>query len=187
MNPYLTGNPVYRGASNAPTRGTVDPMGYINRSLASPVGGDGMSDKRSGLAQAALMRLQGMPASGGGNSQQQPPPPHPETVPNAPLPNLGFTVSPTGQLIPTHPDPAGQTVNAVMGMNGPPQPQVNEAQLMQAARDRLSHALTAKEMLAKHHLSMEQLQMRAAEMINRHGRAVQSHKEASQPKEPANG
>jgi hypothetical protein len=73
MNPYLTGNPVYRGASNAPTRGTVDPMGYINRSLASPVGGDGMSDKRSGLAQAALMRLQGMqgPSSGGSSNQQE--------------------------------------------------------------------------------------------------------------------
>jgi hypothetical protein len=123
VNPYLMGNPVYRGASNAPTRGTVDPMGYINRSLASPVGGDGMSDKRSGLAQAALMRLQGMqaPNGGGGGNSQQPPPPHPETVPNAPLPNLGFTVSPTGQLIPTHPDPAGTNSSCSNG-NGWPAP-----------------------------------------------------------------
>lgn len=154
-------------------------MGYINRSLASPVGGDGMSDKRSGLAQAALMRLQGMQGPSSGGSSNQPPPPHPETVPNAPLPNLGFTVSPTGQLIPNHPDPAGQTVNAVMGMNGPPQPQVNEAQLMQAARDRLSHAMTTREMFAKHHLSMEQLQMKAAEMINRHGRSVRPKEETA--------
>jgi hypothetical protein len=49
---------------------------------------------------------------------------------------------------------------------------------MQAARDRLSHAMTTREMLAKHHLSMEQLQMKAAEMINRHGRAVQSHRQS---------
>lgn len=182
MNPYLAGNPIYRGASNAPTRGTVDPMGYINRSLASPVGGDGMSDKRSGLAQAALMRLQGMQASGGqGGQQQEPPPLHPETIPNAPLPNLGFTVSPTGQLISTHPNPAGQTLGAVSGMGGggPGQPQVNEAKLMQAARDRLSHAMTTREMLAKHHISMEQLQMKAAEMINRHGRAVRPKEETN--------
>lgn len=165
MNPYLVGNRIYRGASNAPTRGTVDPMGYIDRSLASPVGGDGMSDKRSGLAQAAMARLQG------GGQQNQPPPLHPEATPNAPV-SLGFTVSRTGQLIPNHPDPVGKTVSSVMGMNAPqPQP-VNESALMQAARDRLSHALTTREMLAKHHMSMEQLQMKGAEMINRHAKAV---------------
>lgn len=173
MNPYLTGNPIYRGASNAPTRGTVDPMGYINRSLASPVGGDGMSDKRSGLAAAALTRLQGMPpSSNSGGQQQMPPPVHPEATPNAPLPNLGFTVSRTGQLIPSHPDPVGQTVSAVTGSLNPPNSQVNEAQLMQAARDRLSHSISTREMLAKHHLTMEQLQMKAAQMINQHGKSV---------------
>ena len=49
---YLVGNRVYKGASNAPTRGTVDPMGYVERSLNNP------SQKRSGLAAAALRRLQ---------------------------------------------------------------------------------------------------------------------------------
>jgi hypothetical protein len=179
MDSYLVGNRVYRGASNAPTRGTVDPMGYINRSIASPVGGDGMSDKRSGLAQAALMRLQGMqgPQQGSGsNSQQQGPPPiHPEATPNAPVPGLGFTVSPTGQLIPTHPDPAGQTLTALGASMSPPNPEASEPELMQAARERLSHHLDTREMMAKHHLSMEKLQMQAAEMINRHGKAVRSN------------
>lgn len=46
---YAVGNRIYRGASSAPTRGTVDPMGYIERSLM---------DSRSGLAEAALRRLQ---------------------------------------------------------------------------------------------------------------------------------
>jgi len=112
VNPYLAGNRVYRGASNAPTRGTVDPMGYINRSLASAVGGDGQSDQRSGLAQAAMQRIQGL------NSQPQLPqaqPPHPEIVPYADAP-IGFTISPTGQRVPIHPDPVGQTQRAVNGM-----------------------------------------------------------------------
>jgi len=168
VNPYLTGNRIYRGASNAPTRGTVDPMGYIDRSLASAVGGDGQSDQRSGLAQAAMQRIQGM------NSQPQlpqPQPPHPEVVPYADAP-IGFQVDRVGRLIPIHPDPVGQTQRAVAGVMQPPESQVNEAQLMQAARDRLMHHISTKEMLAKHHLSMEKLQMQAAEAINRHGKSV---------------
>lgn len=58
MDRYLTGNKVYRGGSSAPTMGTVDPMGYIDREinkrsnmLSDP------SQTRSGLAQAALQRL----------------------------------------------------------------------------------------------------------------------------------
>lgn len=52
LSSYLAGNRIYRGASNAPTRGTVDPMGYVERSLNNP------SQRRSGLASAALRRLQ---------------------------------------------------------------------------------------------------------------------------------
>ena len=48
---YSVGNRVYKGASSAPTRGTVDPMGYVERSLNNP------SQSRSGLAQAALRRM----------------------------------------------------------------------------------------------------------------------------------
>lgn len=51
---YAVGARVYRGGSSAPTRGTVDPMGYVDRSLNQP------SDSRSGLAAAALRQLQGM-------------------------------------------------------------------------------------------------------------------------------
>lgn len=50
---YSVGNRVYRGGSSAPTQGTVDPMGYIDRGLNNP------SQKRSGLAEAALRRLGG--------------------------------------------------------------------------------------------------------------------------------
>src|SRR5690349_9290519 len=105
MNPadYLVGRPVYRAASNAPTRGTVDPMGYIDRQLnsrsfASPVGGDGFSDKRSGLAQAALQRLQ----QGQGSPQSQPQGMPQGSIPGGPI---GYIVSPTGRLIPTHDQP----------------------------------------------------------------------------------
>lgn len=54
---YAVGNPVYRGGSFAPTMGTVDPMGYVERSLNQP------SDARSGLAEAALRRMSSMGAN----------------------------------------------------------------------------------------------------------------------------
>lgn len=47
---YSVGNRVYRGGSSAPTVGTVDPMGYIERELNK------VADSRSGLAAAALRR-----------------------------------------------------------------------------------------------------------------------------------
>jgi len=163
MNPlrYLMGSPVYRAASNAPTRGTVDPMGYINRSLASPVGGDGLSDRRSGLAQAALSRLRNSQNGhlGPAHMATLMPPPQPvqpqvsqtPVVPN----NSGFTVTATGQLMPISATPIKQPVA--------PDP----AQMMQAARDRLQHVITTKEMLTKHQINMQN-------MILRHGRTVQS-------------
>lgn len=49
---YSVGNRVYRGGSSAPTQGTVDPMGYIDRELNNMA-----SQQRSGLAAAALRRL----------------------------------------------------------------------------------------------------------------------------------
>jgi hypothetical protein len=42
-----TGNPVYNGASNAATMGTVDPSGYVDR------------ERRSGLAAAMMGRRSG--------------------------------------------------------------------------------------------------------------------------------
>lgn len=66
---YSVGNRVYRGGSSAPTQGTVDPMGYIDRELNNP------SQRRSGIAQEALRRMRGQ--MGGGlpgpsNSMQRP-------------------------------------------------------------------------------------------------------------------
>lgn len=55
---YSVGNRVYRGGSSAPTQGTVDPSGYIDRELNNVA-----SQQRSGLAQAALRRLKGPGAS----------------------------------------------------------------------------------------------------------------------------
>lgn len=49
---YSVGNSVYGGGSPQATQGTVDPSGYIDRSLNT-------SQSRSGLAQAAISRLQG--------------------------------------------------------------------------------------------------------------------------------
>ena len=200
MNPaaYLVGRRVYRGASNTPTRGPVDPMGYIERSLASPVGRDGLSDRRTGLAQAALSRLRSsrgghsgyghMPMPGAnilGNQGMNPvmgSPRNPIDFSGAnpmmssgaaqnftPEPvSRGYTVSPTGQLLPEHPNPYDATMAA---MNGTPEAP-NEAQLLQAARDRLQHHFTTKEMLTKHQVAMHKLAFDKANHINRHRMAV---------------
>jgi hypothetical protein len=50
---YSVGDRVYRGTSSAPNLGTVDPMGYIDRALTNA------RSNRSGLAQAALRRMEG--------------------------------------------------------------------------------------------------------------------------------
>lgn len=49
-SPYAAGRKIYRSGSTAPTQGTVNPMGYITRSLTQ------QSTRRSGLAAAALRR-----------------------------------------------------------------------------------------------------------------------------------
>lgn len=73
MNSRITnsvGKRVYRGGSFAPNRGKVNPGGYIKREVrkrgVSQIGGDGMSDTRSGLAKAALARMQ----AGGGRQSK---------------------------------------------------------------------------------------------------------------------
>lgn len=50
---YAAGKKVYRSGSSAPTQGTVNPTGYVERSLAA-------STSRSGLASAALRRIQAL-------------------------------------------------------------------------------------------------------------------------------
>lgn len=52
MNRYAAGNKVYNGGSSAATRGTVDPQGYVERSLRQR-----NSNRRSGHAAAAMRRL----------------------------------------------------------------------------------------------------------------------------------
>jgi hypothetical protein len=93
-------------------------------------------------------------------------PPNPYANPQ-PI-SRGYTVSPTGQLLPDHPNPYDATMAM---MNGTPEAP-NESQLMQAARDRMQHHISTKEMLTKHQLQMQKLQMQAAQQINRHRMAV---------------
>lgn len=85
MDRYLSGNRVYRHGSHAPTIGTVDPQGYVERELRKRM--FDTSQTRSGLAQAALQRLRGgtmqppqrqpmpwNPGGGGPGIQRQPMP-----------------------------------------------------------------------------------------------------------------
>lgn len=90
-----TGNRVYQGARQAPNKGPVSAagaQGYLQREIqnrnkgtARPVGGDGKSDSRSGVAAKALNRLTG-PGRGRPNplSAQPKPPPPPAANPNSP-------------------------------------------------------------------------------------------------------
>lgn len=55
---YLAGNKVYRSGSHAPTVGTVDPTGYIERELRKRMFDQQASQTRSGLAATALRRIQ---------------------------------------------------------------------------------------------------------------------------------
>lgn len=125
---YGRGQPVYSNGSHAPTTGTVDPSGYIDRSLNNP------SDSRSGLAAAALDRL-----SGNGSMPQQ----SPGVLPLGDVTTL--TITPTGQLIPNAPQPSQAEVgsmqpaldsSALSGMGAPNVPTLVPP-LMQAALSRL--------------------------------------------------
>lgn len=90
---YLTGNRVYRGGSSAPTMGTVDPQGYVERELRKRMLLQEPSQTRSGLAQAALQRIQGGMLS-----------PQRQTMPYSP----GET-TPQRQIMPTS-GPQGQAI-----------------------------------------------------------------------------
>jgi len=62
FNKFAAGRKVYGQGATSPTRGTVDPSGYIKRELArrsmqhgvSRQGSDGQSDTRSGIAHTAI-------------------------------------------------------------------------------------------------------------------------------------
>src|SRR5690349_5234025 len=62
FNKFAAGRKVYGQGATSPTRGTVDPSGYIKRELArqsnqqgvSRIGNDGKSDTRSGIAHNAI-------------------------------------------------------------------------------------------------------------------------------------
>lgn len=63
---FLNGNRVYRGTSHSPDSGRKDPSGYIKRENHS-------SDKRSGLASAALNLRDRITGGGEGGAQMQQP------------------------------------------------------------------------------------------------------------------
>ncbi len=77
FNKFAAGRKVYGQGATSPTRGTVDPGGYIRRELArqsqqrgvSRVGNDGQSDTRSGLAHNAIRNNLG---NNVGRTQQTP-------------------------------------------------------------------------------------------------------------------
>lgn len=56
--PFATGKKVYSNGTNAPTRGTVNPAGYIKRELTN-------GPRRSGIAKAAINRVEGGRGFGG--------------------------------------------------------------------------------------------------------------------------
>lgn len=82
---YSTGNKVYGMGRSNPTSGTVDPAGYVERSANNQA-----SNRRSGLAAAALRRL-------GGGQPQQPAPVEPQTTGEAQP--LGVIVLPDGRRV----------------------------------------------------------------------------------------
>lgn len=123
-----TGRTIYRASSYAPTRGTVDPTGYIQRELrkrgVSNFGADGQSDTRSGLAQRSLNRSPtltpvGQPQAKGRNtnktSQGASNAPTPaSTVPTTPAVTTPVVnVSPTGQIQLTLPAEDASNLDAI--------------------------------------------------------------------------
>lgn len=125
---YGRGQPVYSNGSHAPTSGTVDPSGYIDRSLNNP------SDSRSGLAAAALDRLSGTNPTA---------PQSPGVLPLGDVTTL--TITPTGQLVPNAPQPQQLPESGSMqpalgvpqGQGSTPQIPTATSPLMQAALSRI--------------------------------------------------
>lgn len=119
---YLVGKRVYNGGSSMPTSGTVDPSGYIARGINQ------QSEKRSGLAAAALSRIN--------DNKPDVPSQDPNTAaPTTPImatgPTIKFQISPTGRLIPDF-----SNEQQAPGQMQPPPP-VDNGSLMAAALARL--------------------------------------------------
>lgn len=112
---YAAGQKVYGTGSSAPTTGTVDPTGYIDRELNKSTTG-APSQARSGLAQAALAKLKGNPI--GDYQVTQPGPSSP-----AAAPITGFVINEIGQLVPQSPTPPPidpTDAGGMMPQGGPP-------------------------------------------------------------------
>ena len=122
---YGRGQPVYSNGSYAPTKGTVDPQGYIDRSLNKP------SQSRSGLAAAALSKLKGAVP------QQQN---IPGVLPIGDIKTL--TITPTGQLVPDTEDTT-QEPQPVLSGSGLEQmsPEIGPSALSPLAQAALSRVL----------------------------------------------
>ena len=88
------GKPIYRMSSFAPTRGPVNPQGYLQRELRKQglMGSDGQSDRRSGLA-SNMLNNRGIVAGEPGNK--------PPGSPGGPRPDSGTRSPGPGPLHPT--------------------------------------------------------------------------------------
>lgn len=108
VDSYARGDTIYGNGSHAPTSGTVDPTGYVTREMNKQTAPGGPSQKRSGLASAAMDRISGYEDNG----TQMPP-----TGAIAQLPS--FTINDIGQLIPVN--PALDPTPSMPGMGDPSQ------------------------------------------------------------------
>lgn len=99
---YSAGNKVYGTGRSNPTSGTVDPSGYVDRSFNNAA-----SQRRSGLAQAALGRMAGNAAPVGGalptvqNADQRQALINQNMSGQLPVGGSPFQISPEGHYMPT--------------------------------------------------------------------------------------
>lgn len=113
FNKAQTGNRVYNGAGQAPNKGPVSAagaQGYLkrelnnrNRNSARPVGGDGKSDSRSGVAARALRSMVGGGRPQAGGLKQPTRPGVMSNLPTAPPPPAANSNSPSGLPAPMIP------------------------------------------------------------------------------------
>ena len=101
---YSAGNKIYGAGRSNPTSGTVDPTGYVDRSFNNSA-----SQRRSGLAQAAISRRLGI--SGGGAPIGGALPTVQNIDQRQALIQQNFRVSPEGHYIPLTP-PGGSVAAA---------------------------------------------------------------------------
>lgn len=124
FNKFAAGRKVYGQGATSPTRGAVDPSGYIKRELArkssqqgvSKVGRDGQSDTRSGLAHNAIKNNLGNNVGRpGAQGMKQPNRQMGQTIPQAMGSNRG---SATVGTTPTGGAPVGGPVPVQANANG---------------------------------------------------------------------